>query len=147
MRKAFLFSAGALLLAGCDFAGGSDAGSATISSLKAANLPEATGQPDLFFEIQDATGRSYYRSPVQEGASTEEFATAIPDGFQTPSTAMYVAVYDFEGSLNTSKMLARSAGFTADQVSAAPLQLEDAPFRHSADTEATFTVTGSTAAE
>lgn len=142
MRKTVLFTLGALALAGCDFVGGSGA-TAPIGSLKAQNLPAATGpSADLFFEVQDATGRSFYRSAIQEGASTDEIQASIPAGFEIPSATatMYVAVFDFEDSLLESKLVARSAGFTAADLTDTPLVLEDAPFRGSRDSDATFTV-------
>ena len=149
MRKTVLFTLGALALAGCDFAGGSSA-VAPIASLKAENLPAATGpSADLFFEVQDATGRSFYRSAVQEGASTEEIQASLPAGFEIPSatSTMYVAVFDFEGTLLDSKLVARSVGFTAADLTATPLVLQDAPFRGSRDSDATFTVARSGAAQ
>lgn len=150
MRILYLLSASALLLAGCDFAGGSDATMAPIARLEASNLPAATGpSADLFFEIQDANGKAYYRSEVQNGASTDSVATATDGGIEipTPTSTMYVAVYDFETSRQFSKMLARSRGFSAAELTDAPLELEDAPTRFTGDSEATFTVTRSAAAE
>ena len=149
MRKTVLFTLGALALAGCDFAGGSGA-TAPIASLKAQNLPATAGpSADLFFEVQDATGRSFYRSAVQQGASTDEIEASLPAGFEIPSatSTMYVAVFDYENSLLESKLVSRSAGFTATDITAAPLVLEDAPFRGSPDSDATFTVTRSGAAQ
>ncbi len=145
MRKTVLFTLGALALAGCDFAGGSSA-TAPIASLKAQNLPAATGpSADLFFEVQDATGRSFYRSAVQQGANLNEIQASVPAGFQIPSatSTMYVAVFDFEGTLLDSKLVARSAGFTAADLSGSDLVLQDAPFRGSADSDATFTISRS----
>ncbi len=147
MRKTVLFTLGALALAGCDFAGGSSA-VAPIASLKAENLPAATGpSADLFFEVQDATGRSFYRSAVQQDASTAEVQTSLPAGFEIPSatSTMYIAVFDFEGTVLTSKIVARSTGFTAADLTAAPLVLQDEPFQSAANSDATFTVTRSTA--
>lgn len=149
MRKTVLFTFAAAALAGCDFSGGSDA-VAPISTLKASNLPAATGaSADLFFEVQDATGRAYYRSDVQQGASTADIQISLPEGVSVPSPAsrMYVAVYDFENTTLESDLLARSTGFTAADLGAAPLVLEDAPFLNAGNTEATFTVTGSGAAQ
>ena len=148
MRKTLLFSLGALALAGCDFAGGSDA-VAPIASLQAANLPAVTtGSAELFFEVQDAGGRSYYRSEIQQGASTDSVQTSLPTGFDIPSTTstMYIAVFDYETSILQSRLLARSTGFTAADLTAAPLVLQDAPFGGAGDSEATFTVTRSSAA-
>ncbi|HEX8298683.1 MAG TPA: hypothetical protein VF594_05920, partial [Rubricoccaceae bacterium] len=147
MRKTLLFSLGAVVLAGCDFSGGSDA-VAPISSLKAENLPAATGpSADLFFEVQDAVGRSYYRSAVQIGASTDSLETSVPASLEIPTATspMYIAVFDYENSLLESRMLARSTAFTAAELTAAPLVLQDAPFRNTGDSEATFTVTRSNA--
>lgn len=149
MRKAILFTFAAAALAGCDFSGGSDA-VAPISTLKASNLPAATGpSADLFFEVQDATGRSYFRSAVQQGASTADFEVAMPAGFAIPSPAarMYIAVYDFENTTIESDLLARSTGFTVDNLTAAPLMLEDEPFLTAGPSDATFTVTRSGAAQ
>ncbi len=143
MRKTVLFTFAAAALAGCDFSGGSDA-VAPISSLQATNLPAATGpSADLFFEVQDGTGRAYYRSAVQQGASTAAFEAALPEGVSVPSPTaqMYVAVYDFEGTTLNSALLARSTAFTAADLGAAPLTLQDAPFLTAGDSEATFTVT------
>lgn len=143
MRKTVLFTFAAAALAGCDFSGGSDA-VAPISTLKASNLPAATGMSaDLFFEVQDATGRSYYRSPVQQNANTAEVQIALPEGVSVPSptSQMYVAVYDFENSTIESDLLARSTAFTVADLGAAPLVLQDAPFLTAGNTEATFTVT------
>ncbi|HEX9953075.1 MAG TPA: hypothetical protein VGB53_14995 [Rubricoccaceae bacterium] len=147
MRKTLLFSLGALALAGCDFSGGSDA-VAPIASLQATNLPAATGpSADLFFEVQDAVGRSYYRSEIQQGASTDSLVTSLPDSFSIPSTTstMYIAVFDWENSVLQSRLLARSTGFSTADLTAAPLVLQDAPFGGAGDSEATFTVTRSSA--
>lgn len=149
MRKTVLFTFAAAALAGCDFSGGSDA-VAPISSLKAANLPAATGpSADLFFEVQDATGRAYYRSAVQRGADIADFQAALPEGVSVPSptSQMYVAVYDFENTTIESDLLARSTAFTAADLGAAPIVLQDAPFLSAGDTEATFTVARSGAAQ
>lgn len=145
MRKTALFTLGALALAGCDSSGGSGT-VAPIAGLSAQNLPAATGpSADLFFEVQDATGRSFYRSAVEQGASTAEIQTSLPAGFEIPSATatIYVAVFDYETSLLESKLVARSAGFTAADLTAAPLVLQDAPFRGTRDSDATFTVTRS----
>ena len=151
MRNLLLFSVGALALAGCDFAGGSSGAAAPIASLQAANLPAATGATaDLFFEIQDATGRAYYRSAIQSGASTVSLTDTVTETISIPSSAapMYVAVYDFESSFHTSDLLARSAAFTgADLAAAAQITRDDAPFMSSAPNEATFTITRSTATQ
>ena len=124
MRKLFLFSAGALALAGCDFAGGSDAAAtAPIASLQAANVPAAGwdtdgSAADTFFEIQDPSGRSLYRSEIDAAGGT---TAAVPAGVAIPSSTigLRVALYDFDESLRTSTLMARSAMFTAAQVSAA----------------------------
>ena len=143
MRMTLLFSLGALALAGCDFSGGSDA-VAPIASLQATNLPAvSSGSAELFFEVQDAVGRSYYRSEIQQGASTDLLQASLPAGFQVPSAAvtMYIAVFDWETSVLQSRLLARSTGFTSADLTAAPLVLQDAPFGGAGDSEATFTVT------
>ena len=146
MRKTLLVAFGAAALAGCDFSGGSDA-VAPIASLQASNLPAADGSADLFFEVQDASGRSYYRSEVQIGASTESFQTTLPAGIELPGAAaqMYVAVYDLGATTLESRVLARSTGFTTADLTASPLVLQDAPFLSAGNSEATFTVTRSAA--
>ena len=128
MRTLFLFSVGAVALAGCDFSGGSDAAvTAPFASLQATGLPaenrrapwDADGTaPDVFFEIQDVSGRSLDRSqPDPTGAAT----ATIPAGTELPSSTMplRIAVYDFDESLAASSLMARSAVFTADQVATA----------------------------
>lgn len=148
MRKTVLFTLGALALAGCDTAG--SGATAPIASLKAENLPAATGaSADLFFEVQNATGRSFYRSEIQQGANPSEFEASLPASFEIPSATatLYVAVFDFEGSLLESKVVARSTGFTAADLTAAPLVLQDAPYRDAGASDATFTVTRSGAAQ
>ena len=131
MRKLILFSAGAFALAGCDFSGGSDAVTAPFASLQATNLPAEDGRtawdadgttPDVFFEIQDVSGRSVYRSAVQADADiTASISAAVAAGTEIPSStlALRVAVYDFDESLASSDLMARSAVFTAEQVASA----------------------------
>ena len=150
MRKTVLFTFAAAALAGCDFAGGSDSVVAPISTLKASNLPAQTGiSADLFFEVQDATGRAYYRSAVVQGADLTNFEMAVPAGIELPGAGarMYVAVYDFENSTIESDLLARSTGFGPEDLGATPLVLEDAPFLNVGNTDATFTVTSSAVAQ
>lgn len=147
MRKTVLLALGVFSLAACDSA--APGITAPVATLTAQNLPAATGpSADLFFEVQDGTGRSFYRSAIQQGASTAELVASLPAGFEVPSTTskMYVAVFDFEDSLVGSTLVSRSAGFTAADLTAAPLVLQDAPFRGAADSDATFTVTRSGAA-
>ncbi len=146
MRKTVLFTFAAAALAGCDFSGGSDSVVAPISTLKASNLPAQTGpSADLFFEVQDAVGRAYYRSAVVQGADLANFEMALPAGVELPGAGarMYVAVYDFENSTIESDVLARSTGFSPSDLGATPLVLQDAPFLQAGDSDATFTVTSS----
>jgi hypothetical protein len=152
MHKLFLFSAGALALAGCDFAGGSADATAPIASLQVSDLPAATetdgSAPDVFFEIQDVNGRSYYRSAVVNDADISAGASAAISGaVEIPSSTMplQISVYDFDDSLNESTLMARSTRFTADEIAAAAeLSLASAD----AASAARFTVTrGSIAAE
>ena len=123
MRTLFLFSAGALLLTGCDFAGGSDAASFSVASVQATDISfpadEDGTAPDVFFEIQDGTGRSYYRSDVQNNADVTMGARAtIVSAISIPSATMplQIAVYDFDTSLSDSDLVAQSKSFTAAEV-------------------------------
>jgi len=126
MNKLLLVAAGVIALSGCDFAGNSDAVNASISSLQVTNLPVTSDEdgsaPDVFFEIQNAAGRSYFRTAVVEnadlsapvvGAVTEEIE--LISGTQP----LYIAAYDFDGTLRESSLMARSAVFTSDEVEAA----------------------------
>lgn len=152
MRKLFLFSAGALVLAGCDFAGDTANATAPIASLQAADLPTASETdgttPDVFFEIQDVTGRAFYRSAVVNDADmTQAAQAAIAGAVEIPSSTMplQISVYDFDNTLNESTLMARSETFTADEV-AASAELSLAATGSASATR--FTVTrGSVAAE
>lgn len=150
MKAPYFLAAGALLLTGCDFAGSSEAIMAPIARIEASNLPSATGDSaDLFFEVQDANGKMYFRSAPQAGASTDSVAVTLDNGFSlpTPTSTMYVAVYDYETSLQFSKLLARSRGFSVAELTGTPLELEDAPFKAAGESEATFTVTRGSVAQ
>ena len=151
MRKLILFSAGALALAGCDFAGGSDDVTASISRIQASGLPAASdpdgSAPDVFFEVQDITGRSFYRSAVVENADiSQEAVAAISGSVSVPSSTMplQISVYDYDTSLTESTLMARSTTFTADEVAATPELTLDATA--SAGTQFTV-VRGAVAAE
>ena len=151
MHKLFLFSAGALALAGCDFAGGTADATAPIASLQVTGLPataETDGStPDVFFEIQDASGRSYYRSAVADNAAwTGSSEAAISGAVEIPSSRMplQISVYDFDNTLNESTLMARSTRFTSDEIAAsAELSLASAD----AASAARFTVTRGSASE
>lgn len=124
MRTLFLFSAGALLLTGCDFIGGSDAASFSVASVRATDISFPTDEdgsaPDVFFEIQDGTGRSYYRSDVQNDADVTAGArAAIAAAIEIPSATMplQIAIYDFDTALSDSDLVAQSERFTVDQIS------------------------------
>lgn len=127
MRKLLLFSAGALVLAGCDFTGDSGSVSAPIASVQASGLPGTSDPdgsgPDIFFEIQDIAGRSFYRSAIVSDVDSAQTAqTAVSGTVSIPSSTMplQIAVYDFDDSFNGSQLMARSTTFTADQVAATP---------------------------
>ncbi len=127
MRNILLFSVGALALAGCDFAGSTSDIAAPIASLQASALPttpDADGTaPDVFFEIQDAGGRTIYRSDVATDADISQGASAaISEAITVRSSTMglQVAVFDFDGSFQNSRRMARSLPFTVDELAATP---------------------------
>lgn len=149
MRKLFLLPAGALLLAGCDFSGGSDAVTAPIARIQitdvAVSMDEDGSNQDVFFEIQNAAGRSFYRSPVQTDADLTDGASAVIDGsVEIPSTAsqMQIAFYDADGTqLADADRLALSETFTiADLQAAADGQVSIGAQDRSPSREARFTV-------
>lgn len=147
MKKTFsLLALGAFVLAGCDFAGSTDSATAPIASIQASQLAGAASQTDLFIEVQDVTGRSYYRSA--QTSAVDGTLTIRPEaGVALPSATMpvHIAVYDFDGSFQDSRLIARSAAFTAERLSAeASVALADGGrWRTFAGSDAQFTVSRS----
>ena len=125
MRALLLLPLGAaLLLTGCD-AAGDNASVAPIQSIMVTDIPvpsdEDGSAPDIFFEVQDLSGRSVYRSAVQTDADVSDGASfSVTEAVAVPTSTMplRISVYDFDGSLNTSTLMAKSETFTASQIAA-----------------------------
>ena len=61
MKKYFAFAACAVLLAGCDFLGGSDAPVASVANITITDAALG-GASDILVQVQDVAGRSYSES-------------------------------------------------------------------------------------
>ena len=61
MKKYFAFAACAVLLAGCDFLGGSDAPVASVANITITDAAFG-GASDIRVEVQDVAGRAYSES-------------------------------------------------------------------------------------
>ena len=123
MKKLFAFAACAALLTGCDFIGGSGVDPVALSSLTitASPLPadEDGSAPDLYVEIQDASGRAIYQAPsVLENASASAFPYTLGEAGELIGTtrSYYVVVMDRDA--DGYDLIAASQAFSADDLRA-----------------------------
>lgn len=120
MKKLALLALGALAVTGCDFVGGDAVGVALpISSIQATGLPAgADATPDIFVEIQNAVGQTIWRSETQIDYTDSALSISVPASVEVAAAtqALSVSVWDYGTSYTDSQLMARSAGFTADQL-------------------------------
>lgn len=138
MHKLTLLAAlGALTLSACDFGSSgvdftTDAGIASVevTDLRPIHRGEnwdADGNPDVFIEVRNASGRAFYRSEVIPDADVSQaLRFDVSDVFvASPTMPMFVAVFDMDEDLVHSQEMATSGAFTAEDLRAGELTLGD----------------------
>ena len=130
MKKLALIALAAVAMSGCDFAGGTGGDALPLAGITVANLPQtnagaawdADGNPDVIVEVQNAAGRAVYRSAIQEDYDVSEpVSVTVSEFVEVPFSTMQVtiAVYDVDGGLQDSNLMARSSRFSAEELAAA----------------------------
>ena len=130
MKKIALVALGALVLTGCDFAGGdADGVRLSVASIQAdgltipATAADADGMADVFVEIQNTAGQTIWRSATQTDANVGQgVSVSVPEAVQVAAgtQAINVTVWDYDTSYTDSQLISRSQSFSADQIAAQP---------------------------
>lgn len=132
MKTFALLAVGALALSACDFAGSgpemSDLGinRIAVSDLPAAAFNDAGGTADVFIEIQNHAGQTVWRSRTFTAATPDQaFDVRLSEAVMVASRTqdLTVAVWDFDGSLYDSQLIARSVTFKPADVTPQPMAL------------------------
>jgi hypothetical protein len=124
MKKLLTLVACVALLSGCDFVGGSDAEPVAFSDLTLTSVPlrddEDGSAPDLYVEIQDASGRAVYKSSsILEDVDDTAFPYTLDKAGALAGSqrAYFVVVMDRDA--DGFDLLAASGAFSADDLRAA----------------------------
>ena len=138
MKKSLtLVALSALALTGCDFAGSSESAVVPAASIQVSGLPATNGSSawdadgtsaDVYVEIVNPSGRSVYRSAVQENVASDQLTFEIGEAVQIPFSgmAMHVRVFETDGDVILAQQMAKSESFTLDQVAQGDVQVSDA---------------------
>ena len=138
MKKSLtLVALGALALTGCDFAGSTGAALVPAASIQVSGLPATNGSSawdsdgssaDVYVEIVNPSGRSVFRSAVQEDVASDVLTFEIDEAVEIPfsSMAMHVRVFETDGDVILAQRMAKSESFTLDQIAQGDVQVSDA---------------------
>ena len=113
MKKFFAIAACAVLLTGCDFAGGSSAETIGIAGVTINAMPAAT---DLYVEIQDAGGRAVASSDAESFDGSFPYAISDLRGDISGTTRAYYLVLMERESDGTNTLIAHSDEFSGDEL-------------------------------
>ena len=118
MKKLLVLAACASAFVGCDFVSTGSGGPAVpVSSLRLTNIPqglEEDGTPqDLLVEVQDITGRNYFRSEQLTDVATDSLTFDADFELEGVGRSLYVVVYDYDGPTDFD-LVAISEEFTGE---------------------------------
>ena len=132
MKQISALALSLVVLAGCDFVGAESA-LVPIASLSVEGLPNSDRggvpwdddgtAPDIFIEIQNAAGRSFYQSEVIQDADVDApLAFSLADAVEVPFSAMpmFVVVYESDGNPSEAAFMMTAEGFEAADLLAQP---------------------------
>ena len=138
MKKSItLVALSALALTGCDFAGSTASVAVPAASIQVSGLPATNGanawdndgtSADVYVEIVNGSGRSIYRSAVQENVASDVLTFDVDETVEIPfsAMAMHVRVFETDGDIILAQRMAKSESFTLDQFAQGDVQVADA---------------------
>ena len=123
MKNLFALAACAALFTGCDFISGEDNGPpVTVSGIRLTNVPvdgfDTDGTTnDLVVEIQDALGRSYFRSEEVPNVTSDTLEISESFELSNSGRGLWIVLLDEDGAGSRPQTVAATQAFSSEELS------------------------------